>query len=43
MQHIELSQNKVAVLDDEDFARSSQFHWCYRAEGTAALGTRSGT
>src|ERR1700674_5418377 len=31
-QQINLSQNKIAVLDDEDFARFSAFHWCYRAE-----------
>jgi hypothetical protein len=38
MQQIELSQNKVVVLDDEDFARFSQFHWCYRPERGGALG-----
>src|SRR3984893_7080644 len=31
-QQINLSQNKIAVVNDEDFARVSQFHWCYRAE-----------
>src|SRR4051812_15447999 len=32
MQQIPLSQNMVALLDDDDFAHFSQYHWCYRAE-----------
>jgi HNH endonuclease len=32
MQEIELSQNKVALLDDEDFARLRQYRWHYRSE-----------
>jgi hypothetical protein len=32
MRQIPLSQDQVALLDDEDYARLSQFHWCYRAE-----------
>ena len=31
-QQIPLSQNKVVLLDDEDFNRLSQHHWCYRGE-----------
>jgi hypothetical protein len=32
MRQINLSQNKVAILDDEDFDRFASFHWCYRGE-----------
>jgi hypothetical protein len=32
MQRINLSQNKVVLLDDDDYERLSRFHWCYRAE-----------
>jgi HNH endonuclease len=32
MQHILLSQNKVALVDDDDFARFSKHRWCYRAD-----------
>jgi HNH endonuclease/AP2 domain len=32
MQEIELSQHKVAILDDEDFARLRQHRWIYRGE-----------
>jgi hypothetical protein len=32
MQFIELSQDQIAVLDDEDFTRLSIFHWSYRGE-----------
>lgn len=32
MRQIQLSQNQIALLDDEDFDRFSQFHYCYRAE-----------
>src|SRR5271157_700242 len=38
MQQIPLSQNKTVVLDDEDFARFSGFHWCYRPERGGAQG-----
>lgn len=38
MQQINLSQNKIALLDDEDFARFSQFRWCYRGERNGAQG-----
>src|SRR5262245_13266068 len=38
MQTIQLSQGKVALLDDNDFARFSQFHWCYRGERNGAPG-----
>ena len=38
MHTIQLSQGKVALLDDDDFARFSQFHWCYRGERNGALG-----
>jgi hypothetical protein len=32
MQQIPLSQDQIALVDDEDYARLSPFHWCYRAE-----------
>jgi hypothetical protein len=32
MQTIPLSQNQVALVDDEDFPLLSDFRWCYRAE-----------
>lgn len=38
MRQIHLSQNQSALLDDEDFDRFSQFHWCYRAERGGAQG-----
>ena len=38
MQQIELSQNKVAILDDEDFARLRQYHWLYRSERNGGAG-----
>lgn len=38
MQRINLSQNKVALLDDEDHARLAQFRWHYRAERNGGLG-----
>jgi hypothetical protein len=38
MQQIHLSQNKVAVLDDEEFERLSRYHWCYRPERNGAQG-----
>jgi len=38
MQRIELSQNKVVLLDDEDFPRFSHYHWCYRGERNGGPG-----
>ena len=38
MQRINLSQGKVVILDDQDFERLSQFHWCYRGERGGNLG-----
>lgn len=38
MRQIQLSQNQVVLLDDEDFARFSQYHWCYRSERGGAQG-----
>src|SRR5476651_1954549 len=32
MRQITLSQNQVALVDDEDFPLLSEFRWCYRAE-----------
>jgi hypothetical protein len=32
MQQIELSQGRVALVDDADFPALSQYRWCYRAE-----------
>jgi hypothetical protein len=32
MQQIELSQDQVALVDDEDFPLFSQYRWCYRSE-----------
>ena len=32
MRQINLSQNKIAILDDKDFERLAHFHWCYRGE-----------
>lgn len=38
MQQIPLSRGMSAVLDDEDFNRLSQYHWCYRPEREGKLG-----
>jgi hypothetical protein len=38
MRQIQLTQNKVAILDDEDFVRLGHFHWCYRGERDRKLG-----
>jgi hypothetical protein len=38
MQRINLSQNKSVLLDDEDFARLSRLHWCYRGERNGGPG-----
>jgi hypothetical protein len=38
MQHIPLSQNQIALVDDEDFARVSRYHWCYRGERNGGPG-----
>src|SRR5262245_26289400 len=32
MQQIPLSQNQVALVDDDDYPLLSEFRWCYRAE-----------
>lgn len=32
MPQIPLSQNKVAIVDEEDFPLFSEFRWCYRAD-----------
>src|SRR4051794_39942448 len=32
MQQIHLSQEQIAVLDDEDYARLQHFNWIYRGE-----------
>src|SRR5580692_9987600 len=38
MQRIELSQNQVAILDDEDFTRLRHYHWIYRGERNSGQG-----
>jgi len=38
MRQIPLSQNKIAILDDDDFDRFSQYHWCYRGERNGGEG-----
>jgi hypothetical protein len=38
MRQIRLLQHKTALLDDEDFARLGQYHWCYRGERTNKQG-----
>lgn len=38
MRHIQLSQNQIALLDDDDFDRLSQWHWFHRAERGGAQG-----
>ena len=38
MQEINLNQDMTVVLDDEDFANLSQYHWCYRGEPNSDLG-----
>ena len=38
MQQIPLSQGKIAILDDEDFTRVGNVHWCYRADRDGKLG-----
>jgi hypothetical protein len=38
MRRIQLSQNQLVLLDDEDFERLSQYHWCYRGERNGAQG-----
>jgi hypothetical protein len=32
MRQINLNQNMVVIMDDEDFERFSQYHWCYKPE-----------
>ena len=38
VRQINLSQNKIVILDDEDFERQSSFHWWYRGERNAHQG-----
>src|SRR5215467_14069297 len=38
MQHIPLSQGQIALVDDDDFAHVSQYHWCYRGERNSGQG-----
>ena len=38
MQHIPLSQGQIALVDDDNFARVSQYHWCYRGERNSGQG-----
>ena len=38
MRQIPLKNNRVIILDDEDFDRLSQFHWIYRGEREGADG-----
>jgi hypothetical protein len=38
MQTILLSQNQVAVVDDQDFPQLAGFRWCYRAERNGKQG-----
>lgn len=35
MKEIELTQGKVAIVDDEDFEYISQWKWCYHSAGYA--------
>jgi len=37
MRQIQLTQNKIALLDDEDFIRLGHYHWCYRGERDGKL------
>jgi hypothetical protein len=38
MQQIPLSQGQIALVDDEDFDRIAQYHWCYRGERNSGQG-----
>jgi hypothetical protein len=38
MNQIPLSQGQLAFVDDEDFARVSPYHWCYRGERNGGPG-----
>ncbi len=38
MKQIRLTQNKVAILDDDDFERLSHFKWFYRGERNGGQG-----
>ena len=38
MQHIPLSQGRIALVDDDDFARVSPYHWFYRGERNSGQG-----
>src|SRR3954470_18370465 len=37
-QHLPLSQNQFAIVDDTDFPTLSRSKWCYRAERGGAQG-----
>ncbi|WP_368859199.1 HNH endonuclease [Cohnella sp. GbtcB17] len=38
--YIQLTQGRVAIVDDEDFKWLSQFSWCYHQSGYAMRGAR---
>lgn len=38
MREIELTQGKVALVDEEDYARVSSYKWCYSVDGRGATG-----
>lgn len=38
MKEIPVTKNHRALVDDEDFDRLNQFHWCYHGDGYAARG-----
>ena len=35
MKEIQLTQGKVAIVDDDDFERVNQYKWCYDGQGYA--------
>lgn len=41
MKQIQLTQNKIALVDDSDYEILTQFKWCYSPTGYAVRGTRS--
>lgn len=40
MRHIELTQNKVTIIDDEDFELLNQYKWCAKKNKKAFYATR---
>src|ERR1700722_521583 len=38
MRAIQLSQDRLAIVDDEDYPLLSEFRWCYRAERNGRQG-----